>query len=146
MLTNQMKNQIRVSLRKWASSHQEIGKQIESATSELAKLLELDQTEEMKYSDRPIVDSTTFTISWEGHSCQLGNTLLFWFFHRLALSTNSYIANVELLDDVWHGVREASTIRGVVKRLRDQLTSAGMKSLADSIDGSVSGYYGLIIV
>ncbi|WP_417377923.1 hypothetical protein [Gimesia sp.] len=79
MLTNQMKNQIRDSLRKWASSHQEIGKQIESATSELANILELDQTGEMKYSDRLIVDSTTFTISWNGHSCQLGNTLLFWF-------------------------------------------------------------------
>ena len=146
MLTNQKKQQICESLKKLVSSHQEFGHQIENATSELIKTLRLEQPEHRKSSDRPVVDSSTFTVSWRGRTCRLGNTLLFWLLHRLSLSTNCYIAHVELLDDVWHGSRESSTIRGVVKRLRDQLISAGMQSLADSIDGSVSGYYGLIIV
>lgn len=146
MLTSEQKQQIRQSLRKWVSSHQEIGMQIEKATSELAELLELDKTRDSNHLIRPVVDRTTFTVSWQGRTCRLGNTLLFWLFYRLVRSTNCYVAHVELLDDVWHGTREASTIRGVVKRLRDQLTASGMEKLASAIDGSVSGYYGLMIV
>ena len=146
MLTSEKKEQIRQSLRKWVSSHQEVGKQIEKATSELAELLKLDEIRNPNNMIRPIVDRTTFTVSWQGQTCQLGNTLLFWLFYRLVRSTNCYVAHVELLDDVWHGAREASTIRGVVKRLRDQLTASGMEKLASAIDGSVSGYYGLMIV
>ena len=99
MLTSEKKEQIRQSLRKWVSSHQEVGKQIEKATSELAELLKLDEIRNPNNMIRPIVDRTTFTVSWQGPTCQLGNTLLFC-----------------------------------------------MEKLASAIDGSVSGYYGLMIV
>ena len=146
MLTNEKHQQICQSLRKCVYSHQEVAKQIEKATLELAEILKLDETRDFNDFSRPVVDRTTFTVSWRGRTCRLGNTLLFWLFYRLARSTNCYVAHVDLLDDVWHGAREASTIRGVVKRLRDQLTAAGMEGLASAIDGSVSGYYGLMIV
>jgi hypothetical protein len=52
---------------------------------------------------------------------------------------------VDLLEDVWGGERQAATIRGVVKRLRERLRENGMQQLADAIDGSVRGHYGLML-
>lgn len=101
---------------------------------------------ESKSDERPKADVATFSVEWHGRSCFLGNTLLFWLFDRLAQSPNCYVSNVDLLDDVWRGEREDSTIRGVAKRLRDRLCAAGMTDLAAAIDGSVPGYYGLMLV
>jgi hypothetical protein len=56
------------------------------------------------------------------------------------------VPHVDLLDSVWDDPREGSAIRGVAKRLRHRLAAAGMADVADAIDGSVSGFYGLILV
>ena len=148
MLTNEKKTLIQESLRSLAASHAAAVVQIEETMGVLLRALELgdDAATDSKTEHRPRADATTFSIEWHGRTCFLGNTLLFWLFERLARSPNRYVAHVDLLDDVWRSERESSTIRGVAKRLRDRLVAADMEELAAAIDGSVSGYYGLILV
>jgi DNA-binding response OmpR family regulator len=148
MLTNEKKQLIQESLRSLAATHAAAVAQIEETMRVLVLALDLDASDDggPGTANRPIVDEATFSVTWRGRTCFLGNTLLYWLFARLARSTNRYVAQLDLLDDVWRGERHASTIRGVAKRLRDRLRAAGMADLAKAIDGSVSGYYGLILV
>lgn len=145
MLSADKTQQIQESLRALAATHAATVAQIEVTMKVLLQALELDDAS-TESQQRPIADEETFTVAWHGRTCFLGNTLLFWLFHRLARSANRYVPHVDLMDDVWHGDRETSTIRGVAKRLRDRLAEEGMEDLAAAIDGSVAGYYGLMIV
>ncbi len=144
MLTSKKKRLIQESIRSLTRSHAAAIAQIEDTISVLIKTLELEVPDFGDPELQPVVDEKTFSITWQNHTCFLGNTLLFWLFHRLAQSPNQYVPHVELLDDVWHSERNSSTIRGVAKRLRDELIAAGMLQLASAIDGRVSGHYGLI--
>ena len=146
MLSIEKRQQIQESLRALAQTHAVAVAQIEETISILEQMLELDVAARPTSKHLPVADETTFCITWQSRSCFLGNTLLFWLFHRLLLSANRYVAHVDLLDDVWKGARETSTIRGVAKRLRDKLVESEMQELADAIDGTVAGYYGLILV
>tara|TARA_R110002167_G_scaffold148524_2_gene341510 strand:- start:25358 stop:25750 length:393 start_codon:yes stop_codon:yes gene_type:complete len=128
------------------ASHAAVVTQIEETISILVSTLELDGDANIDSSTNPVVDEATFCIIWQDHTCYLGNTLLFWLFHRLAQSSNQYIAHVDLLEDVWHGERQSSSIRGVAKRLRDELIAADMEQLATAIDGRVYGHYGLMLI
>lgn len=91
--------------------------------------------------DLPIVDRDRFSVLWRKRSCRLGNTLPFRFFESLLRRRGRCCSHEDLLDEVWEGVRAGSTVRHVVKRLRDRLTSAGMEGLARAIDGSERGHY-----
>ena len=160
MLTVEKKRLIQESLRCLAASHSVAVTQIEQTIAVLTNALELggidvdhavQSTSEQDFlpspdHDLPIADQTTFTVVWRGRSCFLGNTLLFRLFTRLLRSRNRYVSHVDLLDEVWDGQREASVVRGVAKRLRDQLTKAGMEDLAQAIDGTTSRHYGLMLV
>lgn len=146
MLTNKEKRLLQESLRSMTASHAAVVTQIEETISILISTLELDGDANTDRSTKPVVDEATFCIIWQDHTCYLGNTLLFWLFHRLAQSSNQYIAHVDLLEDVWHGERQSSSIRGVVKRLRDELIAADMEQLASAINGRVYGHYGLILI
>ncbi len=158
MITTEKKQLIRETLKTLAASHAAAVIQIEEAISILSSTLELDDrlpvpAEDQAHrptdssgSDAPAVDRAILSVTWQGRTCFLGNTLLFWFFNRLAQSQNRYVSHVDLLDDVWGGQRQSATIRGVAKRLRDRLVESGMDDLANSIDGTVSGYYGLMLV
>ena len=146
MLSIEKRHKIQESLRALAQTHALAVAQIEETISILEQMLELDVAARPTSKHLPVADATTFSITWQDRTCFLGNTLLFWLFHRLLLSPNRYVAHIDLLDDVWKGDRETSTIRGVAKRLRDKLAAAEMKDLAESIDGTVAGYYGLILV
>ncbi len=144
MLTSKKKRLIQESIRSLTRSHAAAIAQIENTISVLIKTLELEIPDFVDPKLHPVVDENTFSITWQNHTCFLGNTLLFWFFHRLAQSPNRYVPHVDLLEDVWHSERHSSTIRGVVKRLREELVASGMQQLASAIDGRVSGHYGLI--
>jgi len=118
MLTTEKKRLIQESLRCLAASHAATVNQIEQTMAVLARALELDVPgtkagENGGPANRPTADATTFCVTWQGKTCFLGNTLIFWLFERLARSLNHYVAHVDLLDDVWRGEREGSTIRGV---------------------------------
>jgi len=156
MITSDNKRLIQESLLSLAETHSAAVNQLEQTIAVLAGVLEIDDVrvtvtgmpsrESGKKTSMPVADRATMTVEWQGRSCPLGNTLMFWFFERLVRSPNQYVSHVDLLDTVWDGQREGSTIRGVAKRLRDWLDSAGMADIANAIDGSVAGYYGLILV
>lgn len=90
-----------------------------------------------------LFDTEMLTITYQGKSCFLGNTLPFRFFVRLARRPNTYVTYEDLLTDVWDGVRTDEAIRSVVKTLRSKLRVARMGTLAAAIDGSVPGHYAL---
>ena len=160
MITPEKKRLIQEALRCLAASHSAAVAQFEESIAVLTNALELggtvvDHAAESTFDqqsagspddDLPIADQTTFTVAWRGRSCFLGNTLLFRLFARLLRSRNRYVSHVDLLDEVWDGQREVSVVRGVAKRLRDQLTKAGMEDLAHAIDGTTSRHYGLMLV
>ena len=158
MITAEKKRQIQQYLKSLATANAIAVEQIQKTISLLAMALELDDfvipakkttrdtIPDHETADKPSVEHATFSVAWCGQTCFLGNTLLFWFFDRLARTPNRYVPHIELLDDVWSGNRESTTIRGVAKRLRDRLSDNGMEKLAESIDGSVAGHYGLILV
>ncbi len=94
---------------------------------------------------RPLVDSSTFSVHWEGKTCSLRRTILFRLAERLARQPNQYISADQLLHDVWDGgVKSPDTIRSAVRHLRDRLSCAGMDDLAAAIQGT-GGRYGLIL-
>lgn len=93
-----------------------------------------------------VIHVASLSVSWHGKRCFLGNTLVFRLFVRLAKTPNQFVSHQQLLDDVWQGRRVRTTIRGVVKRLRDTLSAAGMQDLAKAIDGSTRGHYRLKLV
>ena len=94
---------------------------------------------------RPLIDRSTFSLSWAGKTCSLRRTILFRLAERLARRPNQYITADQLLCDVWEGgVRSPETIRSAVRHLRKQLRCAGMEDLAAAIQGT-GGCYGLIL-
>jgi DNA-binding response OmpR family regulator len=90
-----------------------------------------------------LFDTEMLTITFQGKTCFLGNTMPFRLFVRLARRPNTYVAYEDLLNDVWDGARTDEAIRSVVKTLRSKLRQAKMGKLAEAIDGSVPGHYGL---
>ncbi len=145
---------IRDALAALTATHRIVVEQFESAITVLSSALDASEWAQGDVvgatredgAGRPIADRNTLSILWHGRSCFLGNTLLFRFFERIARSSNRYVPHVDLLDEVWGTHREATTIRGVAKRLRDRLIASGMADLARAIDGSVSGHYRLMLV
>jgi len=94
---------------------------------------------------RPLVDESTLSVRWNGHTCPLGHTILFRLAARLARQPNQYITADQLLSDVWDGgVKSPGTIRSAVRHLRERLSSAGMGDIAAAIQGT-DGRYGLIL-
>lgn len=89
------------------------------------------------------VDRSTFTVSWRGKMCPLGNTTAFRLLERLARRPNEYISIDQLLDDLWSAPRSYSTLRSTICRLKSKLDAAGMHDLASRINGRVHGYYAL---
>ncbi len=96
-------------------------------------------------TQRPLVDSSTFSVFWAGKTCPLRRTILFRLAERLARQPNQYITADQLLRDVWEGgIKSPETIRSAVRHLRQRLSSAGMEDLAAAIHGT-GGRYGLIL-
>jgi DNA-binding response OmpR family regulator len=91
----------------------------------------------------PFVDEAMLSITFRGRSCFLGNTLPFRFFARLAQRPNTYLTYEQLFNDVWQCDRSDAAVRSAVKRLRKAFRQNDMSELADAIDGSVAGHYGL---
>ena len=100
--------EIREVLKSLAYTHSLVVEQMESMICVLTKLLEVDELNAIARRDRrrkgwPVANRDTLSIEWEGNSCFLGNTLLFWFFERIARTPTRYVSHQQLLDDVWGG-------------------------------------------
>jgi len=91
-------------------------------------------------------DSTTFCAIYRNHRCYLGNTLVFKLFKLLVSRLNRYVPYSELLAEVWKQEEKSpEAIRTIVQLLRKKLRAAEMSNVADAIDGSNPGHYGLIL-
>ena len=153
MNSHQKKRRIREALAALAATHSNAVTEIERAIEALSLVLEMhDSWDDVgslstNREHRPRADRDTLSVVWRHRRCFLGNTLVFLFFERLAQAPNRYVSHADLLEDVWGGEeRMASSIRNVAQRLRDRLKAEGMTTLADAIDGSVKGHYGLKLV
>ena len=116
MITSDNKRLIETSLRNLAETHSAAVNQLEQTIAVLAGVLEIDDifvavtsARQAGHSSRrmkaPIADRATMSVVYQGRKCALGNTLMFWFFDRLARSPNRYVSHVDLLDAVWDGQR-----------------------------------------
>ena len=91
------------------------------------------------------INRETLMVRWNGCSCYLGFTMAFRLLERLARRPNFYVTHDQLLQDIWGGPRSKSAIRSAINDLRSRLASAGMGDLANAIDGTNVGRYGLIL-
>lgn len=118
---------------------------VELQTLPYRSILDADPSESPSGWTQPYVDKSLLAVVYRGRECFLGNTLSLRLFERLLRRPNQYLDHRDLLDHVWFGVREPSSIRSVVKELRAKLRNAGMADLSAAIDGRVAGHYGLIL-
>lgn len=93
----------------------------------------------------PSIDRRSMKVIYRGSTCFLGDTLMLGVIEYLAQKVNEYVTYDELLSNVWHAQREASTVRSVVKEVKKRLILESMSELANAIDGRVFHHYGLII-
>jgi DNA-binding response OmpR family regulator len=91
------------------------------------------------------VDRKSYTVRWGNDCCVLGCTMGFRVLERLALRPNEYVSMDRLLDELWTGPRTYSTVRSTVCRLKGTLRQSGLADLADCVDGSIHGHYGLML-
>ena len=116
---------------------------------ELSRLAEEHGAAPTGFGSPPIepicrVDRGTFTVFWQDRACFLGHTLPFRLLEKLAQRSNHYVSVDRLMQELWGGPKAPSTIRSAVSDLRIKLRESGMRGLADMIDGTNTGYYGLI--
>ena len=93
------------------------------------------------FKQRPLLDESTMSVLWKGRNLHLGNTLSFRLLAHLARRPNQYVTHLDLLRDVWDDQHLAiSTIRSVVRHLRERLRNGGMDDLAVAIRGHNGRY------
>ena len=108
----------------------------------LSDFVELNAT---KSPQRPLLDQSTFSVTWQGKSLHLGHTRSFWLLLRLARRPNQYVTHLDLLNDVWDDEELATaTIRSTICQLRKRLCRSGMRRLAKAIQGH-NGHYMLCV-
>lgn len=93
----------------------------------------------------PVVDRSTCTVLWHGHTCHMGLGIPFRIFERLARRPNQFVSYDQLIEHVWLGApRSDETLRSETRRVRRILRAAGMEDLAAAIKGR-HRHYGLIL-
>jgi DNA-binding response OmpR family regulator len=92
-----------------------------------------------------LIDANTFTVHWRGRVCQLGYTIAFRLLTRLEIQRDEFVPHQRLFQDVWQGARSPSALRSAIADLRSRLARAGMRDLANAIDGHNHGHYGLML-
>jgi DNA-binding response OmpR family regulator len=95
-------------------------------------------------SDRPLVNTATFTVAWRDRHCIIGPSILFKLIERLSRHPDRFYSYHILMDEVWDGRRSNAAVRSAVKRLRRTLCAAGMSELAAAIKGR-GECYGLFL-
>ncbi len=95
-------------------------------------------------ANKLLVDRDTFSASYRGKTCPLGNTNEFILLERLARRPGVYVSISSLIDDVWHDENtEKNTVQRTVSNLRSKL--ADEFGTGVQIDGSQKGHYALIL-
>jgi hypothetical protein len=93
-------------------------------------------------ASRLIIDRSTFTVSYKGRPCSLGNTLAFRLIERFAKSPGTYIHLDTVKIEVWNDeYAEDEAVQRQISTLRKKLKKAGIKNI---IETEVGGYYRLM--
>jgi hypothetical protein len=87
----------------------------------------------------------TYTVHYKNKECFVRSSVGFRILERLAQRPNEYIPTDRLIDELWTGPRAYSTVRSTVCRLKATLRNRGLGDLAERIDGSMPGHYGLML-
>lgn len=92
-----------------------------------------------------MADAARFCLVYRGRECFLARHQIGW---RILLALlrrpGCFVSFTTLQTVAWQdAVREDSTIRAEISRLRSRLKASGMGDLAAAIDGGVSGYVAL---
>jgi DNA-binding response OmpR family regulator len=158
MISDKRRQEIAESLRRLAANYGRSMTEFEEALAVLCRKLELDEISvprpdrsqwradrraEARLTD-VVVDRATFTVRWHGRSCFLGSSLPFRLFERLSRRPNQFVSYEQLYDEVWFAQRSREAVRSVVKVLRQKLIRAGMRGLAQAIDGRTRDHYMLV--
>jgi DNA-binding response OmpR family regulator len=90
-----------------------------------------------------VLDKETFTASYKGKQCFLGNTKDYALLERLNRRTGVYLdIEYNLIQDVWRGEDpEKGTVQKTVSNLRKKLKEAGFEGVV--IDGTQKNCYAL---
>ena len=153
MVSLQRKEQIARSLRHLTEIYRSNLTEYEHTLATLSALLELDAPSTVSRLVPPesppvrlLADPTTFCAIYREYRCYLGNTLVFSLFRLLVARLNRYVPYSELLAEVWKQEEKSpEAIRTVVQLLRKKLRAASMADIAEAIDGSNHGHYGLML-
>lgn len=154
MVSLQRKEQIARSLRQLTEIYRSNLTEYEQTIVTLSALLDLEAppifsriVSMEQVPSNLLADATTFCAIYRTRRCYLGNTLVFGLFRLLVSRLNRYVPYSELLAEVWKQEEKSpEAIRTVVQILRKKLRAASMVDLAEAIDGSNHGHYGLILV
>lgn len=91
--------------------------------------------------ERPVLNELSKRVFWKGRSAHLGNTQYFRILDRLARRPNQYVTHLDLMREVWENEEmPLSTVRSVVRILRQKLRDDDMGELADAIRGHNGRY------
>ena len=91
--------------------------------------------------ERPVLNESTKRVDWKGKSAHLGHTLYFQILERIARRPNQYVTHQDLMRDVWENEElGVSTLRSVVRHLRQKLRDEDMHELARAIRGHNGRY------
>lgn len=153
MVSLQRKEQIAQSLRQLTEIYRSNLTEYEQTLATLSALLDLEApsifSRTVSLEQTPsnlLADPTTFCAVYRNGRCYLGNTLVFGLFRLLVSRLNRYVPYSELLAEVWkQDEKSPEAIRTVVQILRKKLRAASMIDIAEAIDGSNHGHYGLIL-
>lgn len=154
MFNVRRKEQIVQSLRHLTEIYRSNLREYDQTIVSLAALLDLEAPAAIGLSSQPeslrpslLADTSTFCAIYQDRHCYLGNTLVFELFRLLISRLNRYVSYSELLAEVWkQEERSPEAVRTVVQLLRKKLRAAKMSDLAEAIDGSNHGHYGLILI
>jgi len=90
---------------------------------------------------RPVLDESTFCVTWKNHTRRLGFFLPFKILAVLARRPNQFVTHTDLQREAWGDECHApATVRSGVRDLKRRLRAGGMKDLAASIHGHKGRY------
>lgn len=77
-----------------------------------------------------IIDPGTFTVTYKGKPCYLGNTMAFWLIERLGRARGVFLTIRELIQDVWKGKAVSDgAVQHQVSNLRTAFRAAGIEGI-----------------
>ena len=97
-------------------------------------------THDAEFSAAPVqdlvIDRDTFTVTYKGIPCFLGNKRAFWLLERLQHARGTFLSIKTLIDDVWKGKAVSNeAVQRQISTLRTKLKAAGIEGIDFKAEG-----------